>query len=405
MRRGRGQRAGGVDFRVAGAGLALVLLGAALGVVGCGSGTDGYDATLRYPLRTDPLVLQTPPDVPPGPAPAGKSDEWVALLPDLRGEVADPRTLTDGQRAELTHALDGLFGTPAVPMVAIPDRPTDLAGLDLSPAHLAAGSRHYRRLCSQCHGLTGDGRGPTGAWVYPRPRDFRQGVFKVATGPGKPRAEALARVVRGGVPGSSMPLFDLIPDDEVRTLVAYTVHLSLRGEVEFLVTKALLDETGERDVADVSEESRTAAASVFDQWARAQAEPPPAPPPQSPPADASDTAYQESVRRGHGLFTAAGCASCHQDYGRAEGFRYDVWGGAVRVPDLTRGTFRWGKEPADLAARVRHGVPASGMPANPALTDGQVADLVAFVREVGYPQRLPADVRDQVYPPAVASNR
>ena len=41
---------------------------------------------------------------------------------------------------------------------------------------------------------------------------------------------------------------------------------------------------------------------------------------------------------------------------------------------------------------------ASGMPANPFLSDQQVGDLVNFVREVAYPQRLPADIRDTVYP-------
>ena len=74
----------------------------------------------------------------------------------------------------------------------------------------------------------------------------------------------------------------------------------------------------------------------------------------------------------------------------------------MRVPDLTRGEFKWGKQPADLAARVRHGLPASGMPGNEQLTDGQVRDLALFVYELAYPNRLPPDVREQVYPTDVA---
>ena len=54
--------------------------------------------------------------------------------------------------------------------------------------------------------------------------------------------------------------------------------------------------------------------------------------------------------------------------------------------------------PADLAARVRHGLPASGMPANEQLTDEQVRDVALFVHELAYPNRLPPDVREQVYP-------
>jgi mono/diheme cytochrome c family protein len=94
----------------------------------------------------------------------------------------------------------------------------------------------------------------------------------------------------------------------------------------------------------------------------------------------------------------AGCAACHRDYGRQDTYRYDVWGAVVKVHDLTRGEFRWGKDPATIAARVRHGIPPAGMPASSSLTDGQVADLVSFVRELGYPQRLPPDVREKVYP-------
>ena len=37
------------------------------------------------------------------------------------------------------------------------------------------------------------------------------------------------------------------------------------------------------------------------------------------------------------------------------------------------------------------------MPASPALTDGQVWDLVSFLRALPYPDRLPEDVRARVY--------
>jgi mono/diheme cytochrome c family protein len=389
----RGVVPGGVGTRAAGVGLALAFAALAGGCDGDGPG--GYDPALRYPPRTDPLVLAAPPAAPAGPAPAGRLDESIAAFPSAGGRLLDPNAVPVGKRRELAVALEELFGTPAAPLAG---PAAELGGLDLSPAHLAAGSRVYRRLCGQCHGLAGDGRGPTGPWVYPHPRDFRPGLFKATAGGPKPRVETLARQVRRGVPGTAMQPYDLIPEEEVRAAVAYVVHLSLRGEVEFRVTKALLDETGDSDVTDVAAECRAAFARCFDQWAKAQAEPePPAPP---LPEEPSDPAYQEAVRRGQRLFAEQSCASCHQDYGRAAAYRYDAWGGAVRVPDLTRGEFKWGKQPADLAARVRHGVPPSGMPANGHLTDAQVADLALFVRELPYPGRLPPDVRDRVYPPA-----
>jgi mono/diheme cytochrome c family protein len=134
-------------------------------------------------------------------------------------------------------------------------------------------------------------------------------------------------------------------------------------------------------------------------WLRSQ-EKVPAGIPETPPGDPADPAYQASVRRGFEQFVGlggAGCAKCHQDFGRSDFFQYDAWGLAVRATDLTRGEYRWGRD--DLAARVRHGIPGANMPANPLMTDGQVRDVVNLVRELPFPNRLPADVREAVYPP------
>ena len=194
---------------------------------------------------------------------------------------------------------------------------------------------------------------------------------------------------------------DLIPEDEVRAVSAYVIHLSLRGEVEYQVTKALLDETGDLFVDDVAAECQSVYEKAFAEWSVAQNGS--TPPVLTWPTNPEDSQHQESVRRGQGLFIGmAGCASCHKDYGQVDTFRYDVWGGVVRVPNLTRGDFRWGKQPADIVTRIRHGLPASGMPATEQLTDEQVRDLALFVHEMAFPNRLPPDVREQVYPADVA---
>ena len=393
MSQDRGCWSGGVVTRVAGFGLALLFGGVAVGSLtlsGCDA-TDGYDPSLRYDLRSDPLVLRTPDTTPSKIADSGKRDDALVTLPTLGGQLADPKLLPVAMRAELTHTLDELFGTPAAPKVA-----GEAAGLDLSAEQLAAGSKVYRRLCLQCHGLTGDGHGLAGLWVYPYPRDFRLGVFKTAAGPDtKPRFEALVRLVRHGVPGTIMQPFDLIADDEVRAATTYIIHLSLRGEVEFRVTKALLDDTGEESVSDTSTECHKVLAKSLARWADAQTAPPPIVEPFGEP---DDPGYEESVRRGSQVFSGAGCAKCHDDYGRKETFRYDAWGHAARIPDLTRGEFRWGRDPADLMARIRNGIPGTSMPAHPMLSDDALRDVARFVRELPYPQRLPPDVHHTVYP-------
>ena len=355
---------------------------AALAAAGCGGGPDGYDPTLSYPLRTDPIVVRLPSIPPTRPADPGKLDESLYRFGSLGGAVIEPAKLPDPQKLALRETLTRLFGTPAAPRL-----PDEVAATDslLTPVGLANGSRLYRRHCAHCHGLTGDGRGPTGLWLYPHPRDFRQGLFKAAGVNGKPHPTSLARVIRTGVPGTSMPALDLIPDADVSAIAGYVVHLSLRGETEVRATVAAEGEDGSGDVAA---DAADAAGRAWKQWEAAA----------NPPVPSDMTADGESVRRGSELFTAAGCVACHVDYGRTEQYRYDVWGGTGRVTDLTRGEYRWGREPADLARRVRCGIPGTAMPANPGLTDDQVRDVVAFLQALPAPPRLPADVRDKVYP-------
>ena len=361
--------------------------------VGCG-GTDGYDSALRYPLRADPLVLSPPPTVPVAPPAPGLFDEAIARFPASGGRIADPAGLAEPDRAELWAALDLGFGTPSAPTIVVPGGGGSLADLDLSADALAAGSVLYKRHCVHCHGLTGNGRGPTGPFIYPYPRDFRQGLFKAVANPagqGKPMVADLERVIRRGVPGSSMQAFTLLSDEDVSRLAGYVVHLSLRGEAEFAVARGLLDETGDDWVDDVA---RTCDESNGRAWGRWQTAQEPAAVTLLPDEDGA-------IGRGYELFTAgagAGCLKCHEDFGRADVYRYDVWGGVNRVRDLTLGEYRWGGEPETLARRVRHGIPAAGMPANPGLTDEQVRDLVAFVRAVPFPPQLPAEVRAAVYP-------
>ena len=47
---------------------------------------------------------------------------------------------------------------------------------------------------------------------------------------------------------------------------------------------------------------------------------------------------------------------------------------------------------------MRHGIAPVGMPAQPALSGGQLLDVVRFVRALPYPRELPPDVRAKVYP-------
>src|SRR4051794_15817034 len=66
----------------------------------------------------------------------------------------------------------------------------------------------YRKHCLHCHGVSGAGDGPTAEFLYPRPRDYRPGIFKfTSTNPvdAKPTRDDLRKTVLYGLHGTSMP--------------------------------------------------------------------------------------------------------------------------------------------------------------------------------------------------------
>lgn len=373
-------------------GVAVALF--AFTVAGCGGPAElpTYEPTARYPLRADPVVLQLPPAHPTNRPAPGKMDEYVRALPTLGGKVADPAKLPDPKKETLRAALDEVFGTPAEPTVNGADA-NAVTQLAISPESLKAAAGGFKARCVQCHGQPGDGRGPNAAFIDPYPRDFRTGSFKRATGKvrnGKPRLDDIITTLRSGVKGTSMPMFDLISADDVRATAGYVIYLAIRGEVEAEVTKRLLSD-GEDALDDPAAGVREVFPKVLAAWVAAQVvgddvvSTGPVP-------DAPD-----AIRRGRALFAGkGGCLACHEQYGRKDVYRFDVRGLPNRVGELTEPARKWGKEPADLAHRVRFGIHAANMPANPALTDAEVRDLVSFLHALPYPAKLPDDVRTEV---------
>jgi hypothetical protein len=124
---------------------------------------------------------------------------------------ATKQRLTPDQERQVATILEAMFGTPDQPFV-LPE-----AGLDLAKLQLAAGPVRsdivgrknglYREHCSHCHGITGDGMGPTAAFLNPYPRDYRPGVFKFKSTEraDKPTHADLVRILHNGIAGTSMP--------------------------------------------------------------------------------------------------------------------------------------------------------------------------------------------------------
>ncbi len=370
----------------------------AVALSGCGSPPD-FPAEMPFAPRTDRLVLKVPDRQPAGGNEGGRLDEELAGLDALGGQTADPASLPAVPRQALNAYLAATFGTPAAPKIERADPVVSTLGL--TPDRLAEGGRLYRRHCLQCHGLGGDGRGPTGLFIDPHPRDFRRGSFKFTSpGGGKPRRADLERTLAAGLKGTAMPAFALLPEGERDLMARYVTFLAVRGQVEFQTLAALAAGGADGVDGDAAEFAAQRLTAALSEWARAEAAPPPSPPPPGA-AEREGADTEAAVRRGHALFAdkaGAGCISCHEDFGRKAALRYDVWGTVVRPAALTAGVHKGGGRPEDLFERIRGGITPSGMPAHPALSESQAWDVVRFVRALPHPPELPPDVRAKVYP-------
>ncbi len=103
-----------------------------------------------------------------------------------------------------------------------------LALIPISAFSDDGGKANYDKWCTSCHGEKGDGKGPAADFVWPKPRDFTKGTYKFkSTGSGEPPVDSdIARTIREGNPGTSMPAWTRFTDDEVKALVAYLKQLS-----------------------------------------------------------------------------------------------------------------------------------------------------------------------------------
>jgi mono/diheme cytochrome c family protein len=369
---------------------------------------DTYPTDLTYPLRGDPIVVKAPSVQPWDTTGPGQQDIHIATFKG--DEILQPNKLDAKDRQQLDTVLNKTFGTPAKPTVesADDDAQKQVAELKLDKDTLEKGSQHYRLHCMHCHGVTGDGRGPTGPWINPHPRDYRQGLFKFISSDTtvagrKPRRDDLRRTLDRGIEGTSMPSFSLLEEKEKEQLVSYIIHLSLRGEVEMNIMRTILNKDPMEGT--MSEYAQDLLKTFLASWSGSNEkvlEPVPYP-------YKTDDKEQlaKSIRHGYELFTdpkgAASCIACHVDFGRQVPFRYDEWGTLVRPSNLTSGVYRGGRRPVDLYWRIKGGIRPSGMPGAELKTDkGQKIDeywdVVNFVQALPYPRMLPEDIRYKIYP-------
>lgn len=91
-------------------------------------------------------------------------------------------------------------------------------GLLASRASQEAGRKLFVENCAICHGAKGDGRGSRQMGLNPPPADLTTPTWSDAMNAGR-----IFAAIRDGVPGSAMPSWRILSDEQIWDLVAY-VH-------------------------------------------------------------------------------------------------------------------------------------------------------------------------------------
>ncbi|MGA0059564.1 MAG: c-type cytochrome [Planctomycetota bacterium] len=226
----------------------------------------------------------------------------------------------------------------------------------------------FARHCAVCHGEDGSGGGEAAPWLFPQPRDFGTGRFRiVSTANGAPTDADLMRVLERGLPGHAMPAFSWMPAEDLLGLVHHVRGLAVQRmaselEQRYAATTARLEPT----------EARALAWTILSPGKVLAVPPDPGPAP--------DAALLE---RGRAAFVER-CAACHGL--DARGQRPDrAWAGIDGVHwarDLRMGTLEGGARWEDLAHRVLAGMPGAAMPPSIFEDQQELVALLAYVRSL-----------------------
>lgn len=223
------------------------------------------------------------------------------------------------------------------------------------------GKKVYFRKCVWCHGEKGAGDGPGADRLWPRPRDFTQGTFKIrhsASGE-LPTDEDLFQTVTHGLPGSAMPQWRNVLSEQER-----------RSVVQFVKYRLVAD----RDFQDKENEE-------FNMLDFGKQVP----------------ISEESIAKGRELFmTKAKCLECHGTDGRGDGnaSQKDEWGFPIFPAQLDKcWNFRGNRNdpynPKNIFREISTGLNGTPMPSfRDVLSDEDRWHVANFVTSLCPPMKI-----------------
>jgi mono/diheme cytochrome c family protein len=97
-----------------------------------------------------------------------------------------------------------------------------------TPKLVAQEKQIYAQQCAACHGEEGRGDGPAAYLLYPKPRNFVAANYRlVSTWERMPTDQDLFNTITRGMPGSAMPSWGHLPEEQRWALVYYVKSIDL----------------------------------------------------------------------------------------------------------------------------------------------------------------------------------